>query len=89
MAIKVTPITFTIRGYENDIDVSRPLYELREIPHKFVCTVQIIESTAYITAFMGELTLSDRKELSEILRDQYGVTQAEWRRKDKLINKEK
>jgi len=85
MSIHIQPIVFTVRGYDDSIDTSVPLYNLRNIPHKFTCTIQIIDTMAHITGFTGTMNLKDRKLLSKILFKEYNISEASWRRGDKLV----
>jgi len=85
MSIHIQPIVFIIRGYHDNIDTSVPLYNLRNTPHKFTCTVQIVDTVAHISGFTGEISFKDRKDLSDLLFTKYNISEATWRRGDKLI----
>ena len=86
MSIHIQPIVFTVRGYHNDVNTSVPLHNLRNIPHKFMCTIQLLDTVAHITGFTGSINLSDRKEMSDILFNKYNVNEVTWRRGDRVIS---
>lgn len=87
MSFKITPIALTVRGYSEDIDTSQSLYDLRNTPHEYMCTVQIVENSAFVSAFMGEINLKDRRNIAKTLKEEYGITEFIFRRGDNLIAK--
>lgn len=85
MPIKISPILLTIRGYNNEVDINLPVSKLIKTPYDWVCTVQIFDDIAYISAFMGKMKLSDRRELAKQLSEKYEVKKVEWVRSNKEV----
>lgn len=80
MPIHFQPITLTLRGFEGEIDTEVALSELKHIPYKFVCTVQIIDDIAYITGFKGTINMQDRRDISTNLASKFQIKEAKWSR---------
>lgn len=88
MSIKITPTSLIVRGYDDNIDLTKDISELVGTSYRFICSINIFNSEAYIYGALGNLTLSDRKSISKQLLEDYNIKQAHWiREKLKKVTK--
>ena len=77
--IRLDPVCFTFRGYNEDIDLNKPLPNENK-PYNLVGSVTITDDEAYIHATLGEFNTEVLTALNVELY-KYGIKTLWWKHK--------
>jgi len=78
MSVHIAPVVLQVRGFNGQVDVDRPVYEMTA-PYDYTLLVSINDAgIARLMGLDGRISHRDRRQLAIKLKG-YGVRRVEWR----------